>query len=182
MADSYRLTVLKRLTTLLEGMTLTEYGYTDATLEGPALMTGCVIRGRMVFGDNDPKTMISILEAPRSDGFIFSLDGTRLDRWPLLIQGWRPDDKTHATDPLYSMVDDVERRLSRITAVSPNTGYPKYSTDYLLGAGMDGTGQLIASFEMGAPIVRPATNAQGVSSRSFMYLPIQVGLARIAVD
>ena len=61
MADSYRLTVLKRLTAHLRGITKAN-GY-DYDLIDPR----SVCRGRLVFGDDDPLPLLSILEGTRGD-------------------------------------------------------------------------------------------------------------------
>jgi hypothetical protein len=174
-ADSYRLAVLKRLTVLIEGTTVTPF----TGVELPATLAGVVFRGRSFYGEDDPKTMISILEDPRPSGGTSTEDGRRYETWSIFIQGWCPDDKANPTDPCYSLADDIELRLDRITRVLRSSGQPKYPDDYLLGAALDGDGTLIAKFESRSVIVRPAT--QGVSSKSFFYIPVQVGLARISV-
>lgn len=177
MVDSVKLTVLKRLTALLEGMSPSPVA--DVTPEAPPTMAGVVFRGRAVFGDSDPKWMLSILESPRPFTGQFSADGqARRDLWPIFIQGWCPDDKKHPSDPIYSLLDDVERRLDRVVLRLPGTGNPKFIEDYFLGPALDGNGYLITSFEVGPGVVRPPSD--GISSKSFFYLPLQVGLARIA--
>ena len=172
MADSYRLTVLKRLTTLLEGIVPS----TEPTWDN---MVGRVFRGRAVFGDNDPRTMLSILESPRPQGAnAIDHDQARTEQWSLLIQGWTVDDKANPSDPVYALADEVETRLDRITRQGRGTGMPIYPEHYMLGAALDGDGYLITGFTKGAPIVRPPT--PNVSERCFFYLPAQVGLARIS--
>lgn len=169
MADSYRLQALKALTVLLEGTVLTPVaGITPAL---PATLSGVVFRGRAKFGENDPDTMLSILESPRPGGAQFAGDGeARSEDWLLLVQGWCPDDKVNPSDPIYSLVDDVEKRLDRITRVLTSTGMGKYP-EYMLGG-------LITRFQMTPPVVRPPS--ENISSKSFFYIPLQVGLARIA--
>lgn len=178
MADSYRLTILKRLTSLIELTPLTPLTATDVIL--PSTLAGAVFRGRAVFGDNDPETMVSILEAPRGSQSRYTEDGnTRIGQWALFIQGWCPDDKRNPTDNIYSVLEDVERQLDRITRTRVSDGGSKYPEHFFLGAALNGDGYLINSFEVGEPVVRPP--AEGVSSKSFFYLPVQVGLARISV-
>lgn len=168
MADSYRLSVLKALTALLELTPVTPIN----GIETPATLAGVVFRGRSKFGDDDPATMLSILEAPRSGDAFFTADNqVRAESWQLLIQGWCPDDKTNPSDPIYSIMDDVERQLDRITRNSRETGYPKYPEHYMLGGS-------ITSFKVMPGVVRPPT--ENLSSKSFFYLPVQVGLARIS--
>lgn len=177
MADSVKLTVLKRLTNLLEGLSPTPIP--DVTPEAPPTLAGVVFRGRAVFGDSDPKWMLSILESPRPFTGQFTDDAqVRRDQWPIFIQGWCPDNKRNPSDPIYSLLDDVERQLDRVTRLNRSTGAPKHRDDYMLGFSLDGDGYLITSFEVGAGVVRPP--ADGLSSKSFFYLPLQVGLARIS--
>jgi hypothetical protein len=169
-ADSYRLQVLKALTLLLEGTVVTPVaGITPAL---PATLDGCVFRGRSVFSDSDPKTMLSILESPRPGGAQYAGEGeARNEDWLLLIQGFCPDDKENPSDPVYSILEDVEQRLSRINAIaSDGTGKPAFPAHYMLGG-------LITRFQASPGVVRPPT--ENVSSKSFFYLPVQVGLARI---
>lgn len=176
MADSYRLTVLKRLTALLESIVPTAYGTPN---QMPAVLTGRVFRGRTLFGESDPETLLSILESPRSLGAGFTNDNSvRKEDWQLLIQGWTVDDKKHPSDPLYSLLDDVEICLDRVTRLLGSNGEPKYPNDYLLGAALDGDGRLIASMQVGPCSVRPPT--ENLSSKCFFYVPVRVEIARIA--
>lgn len=167
MADSYRLKVLKRLTAQLETISVVD----DYNFD----LAGKVFRGRELFGDQDPKTMVSILEQPRPSNGVYAgeNDSERLERWPLLIHGWTIDDKANPTDPLYALLDDVERCLARVTAVLRGNGYPKYPDEYML---IENGEQLITELIVAPGIVRPAT--PNVSQFAFMYLPIYVGLVR----
>lgn len=166
MADSYRLSVMKAMTVLLEGTEVTPFP--GITL--PASLDGLVYRGRSRFGDNDPPTMLALLEAPRPIGAQYAGDNeARNESWLLLLQGWCPEDKKHPSDPIYSLLDDTEKRLDRITAIA-SSGMPKYPEHHMLGG-------LISSFRVGQPVVRPPT--PDVSSKCFFYVPLQVGLARI---
>lgn len=161
MADSYRLSVLKALTAHLETISVAG-GYNFN-------LTGAVFRGRGRFGDGDPETMVSILENPRPDYGSRAGDGsTRSELWPLLIQAWCPDDPANPSDPVYGLLDDIERHLAKVIAESPATGAPLYPDVYLLGG-------KISSLELTPGVVRPPTD--GVSSRAFLYLPVRVGLA-----
>lgn len=161
MADSLRLSVLKALTDHLAATSAADgYNFT---------LAGAVFRGRGRFGDGDPDTMVSILENPRPDYGSFAAGGSlRGEAWPLLLQGWTLDDKVNPSDPVYGLLDDVERRLGRLIAVSANTGAPTYPSEYLLG-------RKITGLEIAPGVVRPPTD--GISSRCFFYLPLRVGLA-----
>lgn len=175
MADSYRLTVLKRLTALIEATAVSPYP--GMTL--PSTLNGLVFRGRKTFGDNDPDLMVSILEDVRDRGALYAED-RRNEQWSLLMQAWMPDDKVNPSDPLYSLADDIERQLDRVTATNRSIGTKKYPEHYMLGPDGAGTGYLINSFQVNRPFIRPPT--EGVSSKSFLYIPLLVGLARISVE
>lgn len=175
MADSYRLTVLKRLTSLLEGTAVTPF----AGLTLPSTLAGVVYRGRGRFGDDSPETMLSILEAPRAGGGVYTFDDEgRKETWTLLIQGWCPEDRANPSDPIYGLLDDVERRLDRVNRRSGNTGEPKYPEDFMLGAGLNGDKWLISKFQVNPGTVRPPT--ENISSKCWFYIAVQVDLARIA--
>lgn len=161
MADSYRLQVLKALCAHLETITTPDFTLND-----------CVFRGRAIYSDSDPTTMLSLLEAPRPDQPI--MGGTNREasheQWALLLQGWTKDDFTHPTDPAYALMDAVETHLGQIVASDRMKGTPTYPQAYMLGG-------LITSFSFGPGVVRPPT--EGVSSRAFFYMPIRVGLAKV---
>ena len=167
MDDSYRLKALKALTAHLKLIVhvdgVADYGGFD--------LSNSVFRGRTVYGDDDPKTMVSILEAPRPDvGQTVGTNGEgRVEQWQLLVQGWCPDDLDNPTDPLYQMMQVVEMQLQKIIDTNSSTGEPKYPATYMLG-------NTITSFSFGPGVVRPPT--EGVSARSFFYLPVRVGLKK----
>lgn len=165
MADSDRLQVLKAFTSLFETIATAD-GYNND-------LDGLVFRGRAVYGENDPKTLLSILESPRSDQPFYAgeNDSARNEQWPLLVQGWCPDDKVNPSDPLYGLLDDCMKALDRVIAVQGDSGYPKYEEHYMLGG-------LITSLRFGPGVVRPPVPS--VSAYAFMYLPMYVGLARVS--
>lgn len=170
MADSYRLVVLKKLTEHLQGITPT-HGYVNNLGPTPQFPTGKVFRGRAIFGNEDPMPMVSILEAPRSDvGLFAGEEGVeRKEDWSLLIQGWAVDDKMNPTDPVYALLDEVERHLWRLKETNRNSGNPIYPDEYRLG-------RTVAGITISPGVVRPAM--EQVSSKAFFYLPIQVQLVR----
>lgn len=164
----YRLRVLQKLTKHLEGITPLE-GY-EFNLQG------AVFRGRAVFGDDAPKTMLSILENPRPDyGMFVGDDQGRAEGWVLLIQGTTELlDAEHPLDRLYYMAADVENRLAGIVAQKGDgSGRPAFPEMYMLGRD-EGGKTLITSLEIGPPVIRPATEA---TSRACFYLSLRVGLA-----
>lgn len=160
---SHRLNVLKALTAHLKGIT-PQNGY-DFDL------SSAVFRGRHKFGENDPETMVSILEAPQQDKSMFGGDynDMRVDQWRLLVQGWTTDDIENPTDPLYGLLDNVENRLFAIIAEKGDgSGKPADPAAYMLGG-------LIANMKYGPGIVRPPT--EQVSSKAFFWLPVTITLA-----
>lgn len=158
---------MKALTVLLEGTVVTPFP--GITL--PSSLAGLVYRGRARFGDNDPPTMLALLEAPRQGGYANAGDDeARRETWSLLLQGWCPEDKTHPADPIYSLLDDVEKRLDLVVAIGGGSGFPKSPEHYMLG-------NTVTRFQVGQPVVRPPT--PDVSSKCFFYLPLSVGLARV---
>ena len=160
MANSPRLNVLIALTQVLETVTVANGFSFD--------LADLVFRGRNFFGENDPETMLSILEAPRPDVGLTAGEnkGFRLEGWNLLLQGWCPDDQENPTDPAHEMMFDVEQCLNRIKAVDKK-GDPVYPEHHMLGG-------LITSIDFGPGVVRPPT--EGVSSKAFFYLPVRIGL------
>lgn len=167
MDDSYRLKVLKALTAHLKLIKdvpgVEDYAGFD--------LSEAVFRGRNVYGDSDPKTMISILEAPRPDAAQrVGTDGEgRWENWNLLVQGWCQDDLDNPTDNVYQLMHVVEIQMQKIIESHPRTGEPTYPGMYMLG-------KLVTSFDFGPGVVRPPT--EGISPKSFFYLPIRVGLVK----
>lgn len=159
MADSKRLTILKRLCAHLEGI--------DGGYPYEHNLKGRVFRGRPAYGAGDPVPLVSVLEGKAADygQFADEAQTVRKDSWLLLVQGWVKDDTLNPTDPVYSLLADVELRLSDIIATE--RGVPKFSGIYHLGG-------LISGLTIAAPVVRPPED--GVSSKAFFYLPVLVGL------
>lgn len=163
MTDSYRLTIMKRLSALLEG----------TELDNGETLAGKVFRGRSTFGNESPDTMISILEATKPGDPVYVGDrAERKSLWPLIIQGWTKNDTENPTDPVYQMMAAVEVRLARIVEKSEHTGDPAYPSDFMLGSGGAGKKRLITQVEFGPGVVSPARDQ--VSSRAFFFMPIWV--------
>lgn len=163
MADSYRLTVLKKLTAHLKGITPANgYGYD---------LSNNVFRGRTSYGENDPVPLVSILESPRSDPGMFGGENgmQRKEDWSLLVQGWAHDDVDNPTDPAYGLMDAVERHLGRLIKVSGRSGFEVYPDEYMLN-------RSIAGLAILPGVVRPPM--ENVSSKAFFYLPIRVTLVK----
>ena len=84
-----------------------------------------VYRGRAYFGDSDPLPMVSVLE-PREEGDPFTVQPVLAIAdpfdWRLLVQGFVEDDKTNPTDPAYTLLSDVRRRLA-VDALGDDRGH-----------------------------------------------------------
>lgn len=170
MADSYRLAVLKRLTTHLQGITPANGYEYDLSPDAP-FPKGKVFRGRTIFGQDDPVPLVSILESPRSDAGQFAGENgyQRSEGWGLMIQGWAADDVDNPTDPAYGLMEAVEHRLSRIIAQDASSGMAVYPDEYMLG-------KTISSLTVLPGVVRPPMAE--VSAKAFFYLPVRIGLVR----
>lgn len=167
MPDPVKLQVLKRLTSHLEGI---EWSDPDTDTDD---LAGRVFRGRTRFGENDPGTFLSLLEAPRPDTGREGGDNkaSKHYEWTLLLQGWTYDDQTNPTDPGYLLQEKVIERLNMIVAERGNGfGGGLHPEVYMLGG-------LITNLIISPGVVRPPT--EGVSSKAFLYIPLQVGLATV---
>lgn len=160
MADHKRLQILKRLTTHLQGITVAN-GFENDIGER-------VYRGRTSFGSETEIPALSLLESKPVDYGTYADEQktVRMDSWTLLLQGWVEDDQENPTDPVYSLLADVEMRLAQVIALN-SSGKPKYPTLYRLGG-------LINGMTLAQPIVRPPD--EGLSATAYFYLPIQVDL------
>jgi hypothetical protein len=155
---SQRLYILGRLTTLLEGI----------THDGVSLV-GRVHRGRSVYADETPVPCLGIIEAPRPDDAVIEAADDRLRRvenWTLLIQGWVADDKMHPTDPVYPLLEAVERKIVEVVART-HMGNPVNPSVFMFGGAVTG-------MRLSPGVVRPPQN--NVSSRAFFYLPVTLNL------
>lgn len=167
MADHIKLQVLKALTAHLEGITSAN-GYQHD-------LKGKVFRGRAVIGANESVPVLNILESPTPlEGFYADEQKTlRKDMWVLLVQGWVEDDPRNPTDPVYALLADVQRRLSDIVSLDEGTNRPRWPGVYMLQG-------LVSDMDIGQDAVRPAQ--EGVSAKSFFYMPIRVTLPVNLID
>lgn len=118
MADSRKLTILKGLTTVLEGITPGNgYDYD---------MTGKVFRGRRLFGNETPSPFLSIIETEMGDDnahYHGRFDVIRAEEWPLHLQGWLTPDDEQPTDNLYNLLASAEKRLATEVMIDTATNY-----------------------------------------------------------
>ena len=137
----FRLRVLQALTAALQNITPAN-GYTHDLSES-------VFRGRLIYGDNDPVPLVSIIEAPLPDEPDRAPSGasTWEGPWRLMIQGWVDDDKKNPTDPAHYLLADVRKALAleQRKAIQPGRG-----NDIL---GMKGR---VTNMIIGECVVRPA--------------------------
>ena len=163
MADSKRLTTLKRLCTFLATEVTPANGYKhDLSPEG------AVARGRLFFDSADPLPGISILENVDPDRFPRQAGGEHehtltKENWTLLVQGWAKDDKQNPTDPAYELMADVRKALAKLVKRPAPMTAEVESPDYHLGG-------LIAGMTMEPGIARPPT--EDVSRKAFFWMRI----------
>lgn len=138
-----------------------------------------VYRGRAILGEDIKVSLpcCAIIESPISDPsvqFVGDDEEMRKDKLTLLIQGRAVDTlndsadlSVQSSDVAYWLEAAMETRLARIQANFRGTA--TYPLDYRLG-------NLITSFEIGAPVVRPPE--QKLSATAFFFLPVRVGIAK----
>lgn len=165
MAESIQLALLKRLCTHIEGVTPdNDYDFD---------LTGSVFRGRRLYGDNVPDTMVSVVEHLQGD-ITTDVAGENniksTQTWILLVQGITKNDPKNPTDLTYNLKAAVEHRLSRL--IEQEAGDPKYPDEYFLGVK---SWKVIVGMTIGPGIVSPPR--EGISEKAFFYLPLGIQLA-----
>lgn len=157
MADTKQLTIMKRLTELLQGITPGN-GYDYDLSSG-------VFRGRSVISAETVLPCVTILESLRPDPEPSPVGAENMERsedWELLIQGWAKTSIEFPTDELYQLKGAIEKRLARMVAID-DQGNPAFPDDYRLG-------RIIVGARIGPGIVRPMTPQTGGSES--LYLPV----------
>lgn len=151
MTDTFRLRVLKALTSALEEITV-ENGYQHD-------LAGNVHRGRLVLTDEDSTPCLAINEPPQEpDLNVTPHGGAEVEtKLTVLIQGFVDDDRDHPTDPAYLLLGDVQKRLARERVRT--RGY-----DIL------NMGHRVMALDMGRGVVRPPDEV--VSDTAFFWLPL----------
>lgn len=150
----FRLRILEELSATLAAITPAN-GY-QLDLSGQ----GCVVRGRLFLGDDEPPVMVSVLEPPVAIEPMkqqMDSDGTA-GGWDLLIQGWAQDPVNDNTaqpcDLAYVLAYDVRRALVKAKTVNhvrgSGTGYNIF-----------GLGTKITEWKVGSPVVRPSEEVSG---------------------
>ncbi len=171
--EPLRLRVLKALTMALSEITPDNGYHTDVRFTDPeGVVKPAVYRGRMVFGENDPLPILSILEAP------IPLDQTPVPRdsefssggWELMVQGFVKDDSENPTDPAHFFMADVKKRLAlerrKANAMKNELG-------------ILGLGNFITQLRIGTGVVRPPDE---ISATAYFWLTITLDMVEDLTD
>jgi hypothetical protein len=163
--DPLRLRIMKALTDALREITTRTTDETGALIE--VSMADKVFRGRIIYGDNDPLPMLSILEVPiPRDQAITSEENTGQNaNWDLLVQGFLEDDADNPTDPAYVLLADVKKRLV--------VERKKVSDGGCLGF------KQIRDMTIGAGAVRPPDET---SAKTYFWLALTLGVVEDLAD
>lgn len=155
--DPFRLRVLKALSAALE----------EVEFEG-GTMVGKSFRGRVVYGDDDPLPMLSVLEPPIPLDVLFSKgDNTHsTGPWELLVQGFVKDDPQNPTDPAHHLMATTKARLVQEKRRDRGKNI----------LGMEGR---VVEMFIGQGSVRPADD---ISHRAFFWLTLTLRLAENLED
>lgn len=157
-----RLRILKNLTASLE-QAVFEYTPENGAAWPTVPMTGRAFRGRVIFGDDDPLPMFSILEAPIPlDQVPSAADNTgSTGIWELLIQGFVDEDHKNPTDPAHYLMAAAKERLAFEKARNRDFD--------ILGLGKHVTG-----LDIGAGVVRPPDE---ISAKAYFWLNVSLTIA-----
>lgn len=160
----FRLRVQKALTAALEQITPANGFVTDMS---PFTDTKRVLRGRVLFGEDDPLPMISILEEPVApDNELAPEGGTSgTQSYDLMVQGFVNDDPENPTDPAHILMADVKMRLVDLKT-------DENHADRVFRFGPKANTVIGVSF--GGGVVRPADE---VSAVAYFWLRVQLELA-----
>ena len=159
MSDPVKLQILKAMTSSLQEITCANGFEFD--------LATSVFRGRLVYGDNDPIPMVSILEAPIPMDKVATSDATTTDAggWELLVQGFVKDDRENPTDPAHMLMADVKKQL----VLEKRKSAGQFST-----TGPFGLGKFITSMYIGQGVVRPPEDH--VSAKAYFWLGVRLAI------
>ncbi|WP_197163367.1 hypothetical protein [Novosphingobium aureum] len=180
MPDTFKLRVLKAMTAAFKEISPAD-GYQCDLSDfdpGDGVPVSRVYRGRAWFGENDPDTLVSVLEAPENAQMLgeppASATAGECD-WGLLVQGFVEDDPVNPTDSAYPLLADLRRRLAaeRVRKAPDRLHQPAP-----FGFGGPGPNR-ITEVRFGSGVVRPADE---VSSKSWLWLPVTLRIVEDAAD
>lgn len=160
-----RLQVQKNMTAVLNTIT-TDNGYAnDIGLN--------VFRGRIVYGDESPIPMLSILEVPipEDQDLVRAPSGLSKGQWELMVQGWVKDDRDNPTDPAHVLLADVKKCLAQERARGYDWDAPE--------DGIFGLGRIVTDMYIGAGVVRPP---EEISAKAYFWLNVTLDLAENLED
>lgn len=160
MPEPFRLAVQKALQASLEEISY-DFGTQTVTL------AGSVFRGRVVFGDDDPLPMVSILEepiAPDSDLEPSTGSGGSAP-YQLMVQGFVADDPANPTDPAHYLLAAVKAKLAELRAASRES-------DRVFQFGSKAP--TVTGIGFGGGVVRPADE---ISAKAYFWLRVTLDLA-----
>lgn len=176
MSDPFRLRVMKAISASLAEISVAG-GYNFD-------LAGKVFRGRLIYGDNDPVPLISIIEPPlpnekRNSPYASAVDdGT----WEIIIQGFVKDDRDNPTDPAHLAMADVKKKLAQ-ELKRKGTGPNTRQNDYF-GINFGDDQRLrknqIEQFKIGAGVVRPPEEA--VSTKAYFWLTLSLKIVEDNLD
>ena len=162
--EPLRLRILKAMTAALKEISPANGFATD--------VQGNVFRGRVIFGENDPIPLLSILEVP------IPLDQTPAPTdsefssggWEIMVQGFVTDDPENPTDPAHLFMADVKKRLAqeRRKALAMKSE-----------EGIFGLGNFVTGMRIGAGVVRPPDE---ISAVAYFWLTVTLGMVEDLSD
>ena len=160
--DPLRLYAMKRITTVLEGITVANGFKHD--------LDGRVFRGRAIFGEGDPIPMLSILEVPIPIDQLPSPGSESKGGWEIMVQGFAADDRVNPTDPAHLLLADVKQCLGR---------EKKKEVWDKPGDGIFGLGGIVDKLYIGTGVVRPADE---ISAKAYFWLTITLEMVEDLAD
>ena len=126
-----------------------------------------VFRGRVIFGENDPLPMVSILEVPLPIDQVVAPTGSPASSgaWELIIQGFSCDDHENPTDPAHHLMAQVKRRLVQERKKAQCIMSPE--------KGIFGMGNHVTDLQISPGVVRPPDE---LSAKAYFWLAITLKL------
>lgn len=162
--EPLRLRILKAMSEALKEISPAN-GYVTALNEQ-------VYRGRVIFGENDPLPLVSILEVP------IPLDQTppptdsefSSGGWEIMVQGFIKDDSENPTDPAHFFMADVKKRL----AIEKRKALAMKGEE-----GIFGLGNFVTGLRIGSGVVRPPDE---ISAVAYFWLTITLDMVEDLSD
>ena len=162
--EPLRLRILKAMTVALKEISPANGFATN--------VQGNVFRGRVIFGENDPIPLLSILEVP------IPLDQTPAPTdsefssggWEIMVQGFVTDDPENPTDPAHLFMADVKKRLAQER---------RKALAMKAEEGIFGLGNFVTGMRIGAGVVRPPDE---ISAVAYFWLTVTLDIVEDLSD